>query len=125
MVAGVQVHNWSRGCVEEANLEFVAPTKVYVAVGGEVTMLDLLQLPVSRRSVSSWFERTGTTGGDPTTTTTRGKRRAKGEDVKSKHAADAKNKTTPRRRKKQNKTPRPEKHTTKPSTTTTHTQNSP
>jgi hypothetical protein len=45
LVAGVQVHNWSRGCVEEANLEFVAPTKVYVVVEGEVTMLDLLQLP--------------------------------------------------------------------------------
>lgn len=47
LVAGVQIHNWSRGCVEEANLEFVAPTKVYVVVEGEVTMLDLLQLPVS------------------------------------------------------------------------------
>ncbi len=44
----LQIHNWSTD-FNEANLEFVAPTKVYVSVNGEVTMLNLMQLPVSWR----------------------------------------------------------------------------
>ena len=40
----MQVHNWSVD-LRGTNLEFVAPTKVYVVTAGEVTMLDLMQLP--------------------------------------------------------------------------------
>eukprot|EP00775_Hariotina_reticulata_P004924 gene4924-5167_t len=46
VVAGIQIHNWvDAGHSNEPNLEFIAPTKVYVVVGGELIMLDIMQLP--------------------------------------------------------------------------------
>lgn len=53
VVAGVQIHNWCVG-FNDANLEFVAPSKVYVVVGGEVTIVDLTQLPVSVTLKRMW-----------------------------------------------------------------------
>ncbi|KAI8472832.1 MAG: low-CO2-inducible protein [Monoraphidium minutum] len=44
VVTGVQIHNWSRGLGGD-NFEFVAPTKVYVVNKGQITVLDLNQLP--------------------------------------------------------------------------------
>ncbi|KIY94340.1 low-co2 inducible protein lcib, partial [Monoraphidium neglectum] len=44
VVTGVQIHNWSDGLTNE-NFEFVAPTKVYVVNKGQITVLDLMQLP--------------------------------------------------------------------------------
>ena len=44
VVAGVQIHNWSKG-LDADNFEFVAPTKVYVVNRGQITVLDLMQLP--------------------------------------------------------------------------------
>jgi hypothetical protein len=44
VVAGVQIHNWSTD-LEADNFEFVAPTKVYVVNRGQITVLDLMQLP--------------------------------------------------------------------------------
>jgi hypothetical protein len=39
-----QIHNWS-GDLSADNFEFVAPTKVYVVNRGQITVLDLMQLP--------------------------------------------------------------------------------
>ncbi|GBF93708.1 hypothetical protein Rsub_06811 [Raphidocelis subcapitata] len=44
VVTGVQIHNWSKD-LEADNFEFVAPTKVYVVNRGQITVLDLMQLP--------------------------------------------------------------------------------
>jgi hypothetical protein len=47
VVAGVQIHNWgTRFDDDSPNLEFVAPTSVYVVVNGEKTHLDLTAMPV-------------------------------------------------------------------------------
>eukprot|EP00878_Enallax_costatus_P034395 GHUV01038129.1.p1 GENE.GHUV01038129.1~~GHUV01038129.1.p1 ORF type:complete len:157 (+),score=37.98 GHUV01038129.1:645-1115(+) len=46
VVSGIQVHNWAGGPnATEPSLEFIAPTKVYVVVGGQTIMIDLMQLP--------------------------------------------------------------------------------
>ena len=48
VITGVQIHNWSNNFEDDSpNLEFVAPTSVYVVVGGEKTHLDLSAMPVS------------------------------------------------------------------------------
>ena len=46
VVTGVQIHNWNKGDLSAGdNFEFVAPTKVYVVNRGQITVLDLMQLP--------------------------------------------------------------------------------
>ncbi|EFN59671.1 hypothetical protein CHLNCDRAFT_33527 [Chlorella variabilis] len=46
VITGVQIHNWSNNFEDDSpNLEFVAPTSVYVVVGGEKTHLDLSAMP--------------------------------------------------------------------------------
>lgn len=42
LLAGVRADGNDKS---EPNLEFIAPTKVYVVVGGETILLDLMQLP--------------------------------------------------------------------------------
>jgi hypothetical protein len=44
VITGVQIHNWSTD-LSGANFEFVAPTKCYVVVNGEKTVVDLSQVP--------------------------------------------------------------------------------
>lgn len=44
----MQIHNWGADFEdEEPNLEFVAPTSVYVVVNGKKTYLNLKKVPVS------------------------------------------------------------------------------
>ena len=44
----VQVHNWGQRFDDGSpNLEFVAPSSVYVVVNGETTHIDLHAIPVS------------------------------------------------------------------------------
>ena len=44
----MQIHNWGTNFEDDSpNLEFVAPTSVYVVVNGEKTYVDLAALPVS------------------------------------------------------------------------------
>ncbi len=46
VITGVQIHNWgSRFDDESPNLEFVAPTNVYVVVNGEKTHINLNAMP--------------------------------------------------------------------------------
>ncbi|KAI3429492.1 hypothetical protein D9Q98_005581 [Chlorella vulgaris] len=46
VITGVQVHNWSKDFEDDSpNLEFVAPTAVYVVVDGQTTHLDLSAVP--------------------------------------------------------------------------------
>ena len=46
-MTGVQIHNWGAKFDDDSpNLEFVAPTSVYVVVNGEKTYLDLNSMPV-------------------------------------------------------------------------------
>lgn len=46
VITGVQIHNWgARFDDESPNLEFVAPTNVYVVVNGEKTEIDLCSMP--------------------------------------------------------------------------------
>lgn len=46
VVTGVQIHNWGTEFDnDEPNLEFVAPTGVYVVVNGEKTYIDLESIP--------------------------------------------------------------------------------
>lgn len=40
-----QIHNWARDVATGANIEFVAPAKAYVVNRGEVTVIDLAQVP--------------------------------------------------------------------------------
>jgi len=46
VVAGVQIHNWSTDFDDASpNLEWVAPSKLYVVVNGETTYLDISKIP--------------------------------------------------------------------------------
>jgi hypothetical protein len=46
VITGVQIHNWGYTFDDESpNLEFVAPTTVYVVVNGERTRIDLCAMP--------------------------------------------------------------------------------
>jgi len=46
VVAGVQIHNWSTDFDDaNPNLEWVAPSKLYVVVNGETTYLDISKIP--------------------------------------------------------------------------------
>lgn len=63
VVAGIQIHNWAGDDAQgEPNLEFIAPSKVYVVVGGVATVLDIMQLPALTPRQMSLLARQGPNG---------------------------------------------------------------
>jgi hypothetical protein len=55
VITGIQIHNWAPDFEDDSpNLEFLAPTAVYVVVGGRKTHLDLSAMPVSWLCHASW-----------------------------------------------------------------------
>ncbi|WIA17915.1 hypothetical protein OEZ85_009409 [Tetradesmus obliquus] len=63
VVAGIQIHNWAGDDAQgEPNLEFIAPSKVYVVVGGVTTVLDIMQLPALTPRQMSLLARQGPNG---------------------------------------------------------------
>ena len=63
MVTGVQIHNWGEPFDgKEPNLEFVAPSSIYVVVNGQRFDVDLSRYPVGGWS-HLWQQRVGLTWG--------------------------------------------------------------